>query len=101
LPPIERIFGGLGKVRILALLAQMQELNITAISRQTGLNHSRVRLHLNDLCELNIVKEKRFGRISIFMINDSEIGGHRIKDFLKSWAHGSDFDEVFFESRMD
>ncbi|MHA2169678.1 MAG: ArsR family transcriptional regulator [Candidatus Kariarchaeaceae archaeon] len=88
-------------MRILVLLAQKQELNISAISRQTGLNHSRVRLHLNDLCELNIVKEKRFGRISIFMINDSELGGHRIKDFLKSWANGSDLDELFFKRRMD
>ncbi len=101
MPPIERIFGSLGKVRILVLLAQMQELNISAISRQTRLNHTRVRLHLNDLCELNIVKEKRFGRISIFKINDSEIGGHRIKDFLKSWAYGSDLDEVFFKSKLD
>ncbi|MHA2253855.1 MAG: ArsR/SmtB family transcription factor [Candidatus Kariarchaeaceae archaeon] len=75
----------MGKLKILNILAIEDELNVTAISRKTGLNHTRVKVHLQELQEYDIVQEKRFGRIRIFKINDDEEGGYKIKKFLRSW----------------
>ena len=85
LPPIDKIMGSLGRLKILNILTIENELNVTAISRKTGLNHTRVKIHLQELQEYDIVQEKRFGRIRIFKINVDEEGGYKIKNFLRSW----------------
>lgn len=85
LPPIDEIFNSVGKLRILNILSIKNELNITAISTKSGLNHSRVKDHIEELKELDLIHEKRFGRIKIYEINDTSIAGSRIKEFLKLW----------------
>lgn len=67
--PIEEILASKGRLRILKLLLEYQELNITEIVRRTDLNHSIVLTHLKVLTEAGLVIEKRFGRIRIFRIN--------------------------------
>ena len=62
-PLMSKVFGSVGRVKILELLSINDELNITAISRITSLNHSRTKVHLESLIEMELVQEKRFGRI--------------------------------------
>lgn len=81
-------------------MAIADELNVTAISRKTGLNHTRVKLHLKELQEYEIVQEKRFGRIRIFKINDDEEAGYKVKQFLKSWSSPSDPENLFFFNNL-
>ena len=57
---------------------------MTAIAKRTRLNHTRVKIHLLELQEWEIIKEKKFGRIKIYTINDDLETGHRIKKFLQS-----------------
>lgn len=100
LPPIERIFGSRGKLKILILLSHEKEQNITAISRKTGLNHTRVKLHLEELQNYEIIDEKRFGRIRIYQINTSEVAGYKIKQFLNSWINSNgDKDSLRFNNQ--
>ncbi|MCH7663069.1 MAG: helix-turn-helix transcriptional regulator [Chloroflexi bacterium] len=72
------------------MLEKKEELNITAISKLTNLNHARVNSHLFDLVELGIMREKRFGRIKIYSIDKSESAGSLIADFLGSWRKFSE-----------
>ncbi|MCE7736222.1 MAG: helix-turn-helix transcriptional regulator [Candidatus Heimdallarchaeota archaeon] len=75
----------MGKLKILDLLSRELELNVTAISKKTKLNHTRVKVHLEDLRKLEIIKEKRFGRIKIYLINDEFDIGYKLKKFLQEW----------------
>lgn len=77
--------GSIGKIRILDLLSKENELNITAIAKRTKLNHTRVKIHLLELQGWDIIKEKKFGRIKIYTINDELETGHKIKKFLQEW----------------
>jgi DNA-binding transcriptional ArsR family regulator len=63
---IEEIFGSKGRVRIMKVLTENGELNISEIGRRTGLNYSSVNRHLSKLEELGLVKEKRYGKVRIF-----------------------------------
>lgn len=75
----------MGKIRILDLLSKENELNVTAIAKRTRLNHTRVRIHLLELQDWEIIKEKKFGRIKIYAINDELETGYKIKKFLQEW----------------
>ncbi|MDH5646134.1 MAG: ArsR family transcriptional regulator, partial [Candidatus Heimdallarchaeota archaeon] len=66
LPPLEHIFNSQGKIKILVELTKNEDLTITSLGKKVKLNHSNLKGHLNKLCDLNIVIEKRYGRIRIF-----------------------------------
>ncbi len=82
---LEDVFSSKGRVRILRLLAELGELNISAISRNINLNHSAVKEHLKFLSKVGLVKEKRFGRILIYQFRDSNILAHSLKQLFKIW----------------
>ncbi|MCW4050602.1 MAG: helix-turn-helix domain-containing protein [Candidatus Bathyarchaeota archaeon] len=62
----EEILGSRGRIRVLQVLAESTELNISEVGRRTGLNYSSVERHLMKLKELGLLREKRYGKIRIF-----------------------------------
>jgi DNA-binding transcriptional ArsR family regulator len=64
----EEILGSKGRIRVLEVLTESGELNISEISRRTGLNYTSVDRHLTKLEKLGLLKEKRYGKIRIFEV---------------------------------
>ena len=64
--PIEELLGSRGRIRVLKVLAESGDLNISEVSRRTGLNYTSVERHLSKLVKLGLIKEKRYGKIRIF-----------------------------------
>lgn len=62
----EEILGSKGRIRVLEVLTESGELNISEVSRRTGLNYTSVERHLTKLEKLGFLKEKRYGKIRIF-----------------------------------
>ena len=62
----EELLGSRGRIRTLQILAESGELNISEVSRRTGLNYTSVERHLVKLVKLGLIKEKRYGKIRIF-----------------------------------
>ena len=79
------LFDSVGKIRIINILAIFGELNITAITEKTGLNHVRLSQHLEELQKKYIIQEKTFGRIRIFRLNPSSLEANRLKTFFCDW----------------
>ena len=65
----EEILGSKGRIRVLKVLSESGELNISEVSRRTGLNYTSVERHLMKLKKMDLLKEKRYGKIRIFEIN--------------------------------
>ncbi|MDH5806372.1 MAG: helix-turn-helix domain-containing protein [Candidatus Methanomethylicaceae archaeon] len=82
---IEEIFSSKGKVKILRVLSEREELNISAIVKKTGLNHSTINTHLKKLCELGIIEEKKFGRIRIFRLRKEDPRGFAILNLFNTF----------------
>ncbi len=70
--PLEEVFSSKGRVKVLKVLLEAHELNITEIVKRSELNHTVVLSHLEALVKAGLVIEKRFGRIRIFRINESD-----------------------------
>jgi DNA-binding transcriptional ArsR family regulator len=71
---VEDILGSRGRIRVLQVLTESGELNISEVSRRTGLNYTSVERHLMKLKELGLLREKRYGKIRIFQVEFRSLG---------------------------
>lgn len=82
---IENVFSSKGRVRILRILAEIGELNISEIARRAGLNYATTNQHLKVLEDANLVRHKRFGRIRIFRYHEENPRAQMIKELMELW----------------
>lgn len=85
---IENVLLSKGRVKILKILADKGELNISEIARRTQLNYSSTRNHLNYLAKTNIVQEKKFGRIRIYRFRIEHLKVRALKTLFDLWENG-------------
>jgi len=63
---VEELLGSRGRVRVLRVLAESRELNISEVGRRTGMNYTSVERHLEALRGMGLLREKRYGKIRIY-----------------------------------
>jgi predicted transcriptional regulator len=82
---IEDVFSSKGRVKILRILTEMRELNISEIARRAGLNYATTNQHLQVLENHKLVRHKTFGRIRIFRYNEENPRSRMIKQLIEFW----------------
>ena len=82
---VEEVFSSKGRVKILKILVDLGELNISDIARRAGLNYTTTNQHLRVLEESGIVRHKNFGRIRIFRFNEESSRARMIRELVDSW----------------
>lgn len=82
---IETVFSSKGRVKILRILVEIGELNISEIARRAKLNYTTTNQHLEILETSGIVKHKNFGRIRIFRFNNENPRAKSIKELIEEW----------------
>lgn len=83
--PVEDVLSSKGRVRILRILADIGELNISEIARRARLNYGTANQHLKVLEDHQLVKHKNFGRIRIFRYNEKNPRAKMIKQLMEFW----------------
>ena len=83
--PIEDVLSSKGRVRILRILADIGELNISEIARRAGLNYTTTNQHLQALENAGLIRHKKFGRIRIFRFNEESPRSRMIMKLIESW----------------
>ncbi|MEM0239909.1 MAG: winged helix-turn-helix domain-containing protein [Candidatus Nezhaarchaeales archaeon] len=81
---VENLLGSKSRVKILKVLIDKGELNITAIAREAKVNHKTALRHLEELRKTGVVTEKVFGRVRIFKINSEDPRIEALKLLFKS-----------------
>jgi len=64
----EDLLGSKGRIRVLRVLTESRELNISEVGRRAGMNYTSVERHLIALTMMGLLNEKRYGKIRIFEI---------------------------------
>jgi len=82
---IEDLLGSRARVKILKSLARYEELTISLIIKKTRLNYMCVLKHLNFLKMVNLIQEKKFGRIKIFRYKSENLKARSLKKFIEIW----------------
>jgi DNA-binding transcriptional ArsR family regulator len=83
---LELVFSSRGRAKILDLLAKQNEMNISEIIRRTALNHNSVTQHLQSLEALDLIQEKKFGRIKIYRFKSENINARALKNLIDLWS---------------
>ncbi len=83
--PLEEVLSSKGRIKILKVLALEGELNITAITRKTELNHSAVISHLKFLVKAGLVEEKTFGRVRIYRFKIEDKRARKFLELVKAF----------------
>ena len=74
-----------GRTKILTVMLETGELNITEITRRSGLSHSSAAKHLEYLTRWGILTEKRFNRIRIFRVDTASPHVGALTRFYADW----------------
>jgi DNA-binding transcriptional ArsR family regulator len=82
---VEEIFSSKGRVKILRLLVEIGELNISEIARRAGLNYATTNQHLDILEKAGLVLHKSFGRIRIYRLNEGNAYAAAVKSLIEGW----------------
>jgi predicted transcriptional regulator len=82
---VEDVFSSRGRVRILRILSEIGELNISEIARRAGLNYTTTNEHLRILEKADLIMHKSFGRIRIYRFNEESAKAKAIKDLMEAW----------------
>jgi len=81
--PVEDVLSSRGRIRLLKILCEKGELNISELAKRAELNHTTAVSHLKSLEKAGLVEEKRFGRIRIFRINEDDPRVKALKNLFK------------------
>jgi predicted transcriptional regulator len=82
---IEEVFSSKGRMKILRILVEIGELNISEIARRARLNYATTNHHLCVLEDSGIVRHKNFGRIRIFRFNEESPRARMIRELVDGW----------------
>jgi DNA-binding transcriptional ArsR family regulator len=72
-------------MRILKILAQVGELNVSEIARKLGVNYESVNIHLRILESEGILQQKTFGRIRLYRFNEQSPKARAVQDLISVW----------------
>ncbi|KKN57936.1 hypothetical protein LCGC14_0557190 [marine sediment metagenome] len=82
---VENVLGSKARVKILKTLAINEELTLSLIISKTRLNYVNVVKHLKHLVTLNLIQEKKFGRIKIYRYKFENFKARSLKKFIEIW----------------
>ncbi|MFB0560644.1 MAG: ArsR/SmtB family transcription factor [Candidatus Lokiarchaeia archaeon] len=97
---LEKIFSSKGRIKIVKVLVEEGELNISEIAKRANLNYSTTNQHLNFLEKAGLVQEKIFGRIRIYRFRTENIKAQAIKNLFEIWKSTKNDREYYKRNQM-
>ena len=82
---VEDVFSSRLRIKILKILAQMGELNVSEIARRLGVNYNTTSKHLKVLEDEDILQHKAFGRIRLYRLNEHSPKTNAIRKLVEVW----------------
>lgn len=84
---VDDVFSSKPRMRILKILAQIGELNVSEIARRLGVNYNTTSKHLKVLEDEDILKHKAFGRIRLYRFNENSPKAKTVQNLIEAWEH--------------
>ena len=94
IPPLERVLSSSGRIRILTLLSEVEELHLSEIAKRTEQSYSATERHLDDLSKAEIVEERDYGRVRVFKLNQANDRAKLLQELILKWNHNQELQPV-------
>jgi predicted transcriptional regulator len=86
---VEDVFSSRLRIKILKILMQMGELNVSEIARRLGVNYNTTSKHLKVLEDEGILQHKVFGRIRLYRLNEHSPKARALQNLMEAWEHAN------------
>ncbi len=82
---IEEIFSSKSRMKILKLIYQLGQLNVSDVARRLKLNFASTSEHLKVLESEGILQERTYGRVRMYRFNESSAKAKAVQNLLDIW----------------
>jgi DNA-binding transcriptional ArsR family regulator len=82
---VEDVFSSRLRMKILKMLNQVGELNVSEIARRLAVNYETTTRHLKILEDEGILQLKVFGRIRLYRLNERSAKTKAVQNLIESW----------------
>ncbi|MDH5482717.1 MAG: winged helix-turn-helix domain-containing protein [Candidatus Bathyarchaeota archaeon] len=85
----EDVFCSKLRMKILKIISNVGELNVSEIARRIGANYGTTNKHLEILEGEGILLHKMFGRIRLYRLNERSPKTKAIQNLIDVWEHAN------------
>jgi len=86
---IENVFSSKLRMKILKIIIQLGELNVSEIARRLSVNYETTSKHLKILEDEGILQHKVYGRIRLYRLNEHSSKARAVQNLIDAWEHGN------------
>ncbi len=86
---IEDVFSSRLRMKIMRIVEQVGELNVSEIARRLRVNYKTVNDHLIVLEEEGLLKHKLYGRVRLYSLDERSPKTRAVRDLLQTWEHAN------------
>ena len=91
---LDKVLSSSGRIRILTLLSEVEQLHLTEIAKRTDQSYSATERHLDDLSKAGIVEERDYGRVRVFKLNLTNDRAKLLQDLILKWKHNQELGPI-------
>lgn len=84
---VEDVFSSRLRMKILRMLVQVGELNVSQIARRLNINYTTTSKHLKVLEDEGILTHKEFGRVRLYTLNEHSLKAKVVQALVETWEH--------------
>jgi predicted transcriptional regulator len=85
---IEEVFSSKSRMKILKLINQLGQLNVSDVARRLNLNFSSTSEHLKVLESEGILQERTYGRVRMYRFNEGSAKAKAVQNLIDAWEQG-------------
>jgi DNA-binding transcriptional ArsR family regulator len=82
---LANVLSSSGRIKILTLLSNVEQLHLSEIARRTDQSHSATVHHLHELASASIVDEHDYGRVRMFKLNLENPWVKSLRQLILQW----------------
>jgi len=86
---VDDVFSSKLRTKILRILVQVGELNVSEIARRLGVNYNTTSKHLKVLEDEGVLQHKVFGRIRLYRLNEHSPKARAVQNLMEVWEHAN------------
>jgi DNA-binding transcriptional ArsR family regulator len=85
---LEEVFSSKSRMKILKLIYQLGQLNVSDVARRLKLNYASTSGHLKLLEYESILQERKHGRVRMYRFNEGSAKAKAVENLIIAWEHG-------------
>jgi DNA-binding transcriptional ArsR family regulator len=83
---LEEVFSSKSRMKILRLIYQLGQLNVSDVARRLKLNFTSTSEHLKILESEGILQERTYGRVRMYRFNEGSSKAKAVVALIEAWA---------------